>query len=84
MNKRHRVTLAAIFATPTPANLRWSNIEALFRALGATVQEREGSRVVVALGGAVRVFHRPHPRPEVGRATVRDVRDFLIQAGVSP
>ncbi len=95
MNKRQRATLEAIFASPTPADLRWSEIESLFRALGATISERAGSRVAVAIeyetsgiagekSVAVRVFHRPHPRPEVSRATVQDIRDFLTQAGVTP
>ncbi len=93
MNKRQRAILEAIFASPTPADLRWSEIESLLRALGATVSERAGSRVAVAIqyataGGeqavAVRVFHRPHPRPDAPKATVQDVRDFLTQAGVTP
>jgi hypothetical protein len=54
------------------------------KSLGVTVSEREGSRVAVLLNGRVAVFHRPHPRPETGKATVRDVRTFLENAGVHP
>jgi hypothetical protein len=84
MNKRYRRTLGAIFASPTPATLSWRDVEALLRSLGAHVEERAGSRVAVELRGAVRVFHRPHPRPEMKKASVRDVRDFLQQVGVKP
>lgn len=84
MNARHRRTLAAVFETPTRSDLRWLEIESLFTALGAEVSEGAGSRVRVALNGVRQVFHRPHPKPTTGRATVRDVRDFLGRAGVEP
>lgn len=84
MNARHRHTLSRIFAEPTPADLRWSEIEALFRAAGAEISEGSGSRVRVALGGVRAVFHRPHPSPDTKRTSVRAVRDFLIAAAVRP
>ncbi len=30
------------------------------------------------------VVHRPHPRPETGSATVRDIAAFLDALGVRP
>lgn len=84
MNQRHQRTLQAIFAQPTPATLEWARVEALVRALGADVEERAGSRVGVALNNARATFHRPHPRKEIGRLTVQDVREFLVNAGVTP
>jgi hypothetical protein len=84
VNKRHRAVLEAIFQTPTPANVPWREVESLFRALGAVVQERAGSWIGVMLNGVARVFHRPHPRPEIPKATLRDVRGFLVQAGIQP
>jgi hypothetical protein len=51
MNNRHRATLAAIFAHPTPSNIRWKDAVGLFKALGATIDEsREGSRVAFPHG----------------------------------
>lgn len=76
--------MARVFAEPTPADLRWDEIEALLRAAGAEVGEGSGSRVRVALNGVRAVFHRPHPRPETKRGAVRAVRDFLAAAGVTP
>jgi hypothetical protein len=83
MQKRHRRTLAAVFEKPTRNAMRWAEIEALLRALGQ-LEQRAGSRVAVNIGGVVGVFHRPHPKPDVGQKTIRDVRDYLTSAGVGP
>jgi hypothetical protein len=84
VNRRQQATLARVFAEPPPADLRWTDIEALFRAVGAEISEGAGSRVRVALGGVRAVFHRPHPSPDTKRGAVRAVRDFLIAADVRP
>jgi hypothetical protein len=84
MNSRQRRTLARIFEEPPPADLRWGDIEALLGALGAEVGEGAGSRIRIALHGVRAVLHRPHPRPETKRNTVRAVRDFLAAAGIDP
>jgi len=49
MRKKHKQTLLALFAQPVRANIRWSEIEALFVELGAEISERQGSRVAVVL-----------------------------------
>ena len=84
MQKAHRTTLAAIFARPTAAGLRWADIEALVRALGGVVEERAGSRVWVEINGKGAVFHRPHPRPETKKGAVDAMRKLLINAGIRP
>jgi hypothetical protein len=84
MNSRHRRTLSRVFSDPTPADLRWGEIEALLRSAGAEISEGAGSRVRVVLGGVRAVFHRPHPGPETRRSVVRAVRDFLAAAGINP
>lgn len=81
---KHDRTKAAIFADPIRADVRWTDIDALFRAEGAELSKGRGSRVRVALGGCKAVFHRPHPGDHTGKPIVRDVRDFLIKAGVKP
>jgi hypothetical protein len=80
----HRKTLLAVFEKPERANIAWRDIEALFVALGADVSEGSGSRVRVALNHVRAVFHRPHPRKEANKATVKSVRRFLEEAGVKP
>lgn len=84
MKAVHHRTLMAIFATPTPANLAWRQIEALFVGLGAQIIEGRGSRVRFELNGVIATFHRPHPHKEAKPYQVRDAREFLIQAGIKP
>jgi len=84
MKKTHQVTLDAIFSRPTRANIRWSAIESLIRALGGEISQREESRVAARLNGVIAVFHRPHPRPETKKGAVEAVRQFLQNAGVKP
>ena len=81
---KHERTLAAIFAEPVQANIAWSDTESLLRNLGADITEGKGSRVRVALNGVRAVFHRPHPEKEANKPTIRSVRQFLAEAGVSP
>jgi hypothetical protein len=60
------------------------DLEGVFVALGCEVYpNRAGSRVAVVLNGCKYSYHRPHPENEIGRKTVRDVRDFLTAAGVA-
>ncbi|WP_254894453.1 type II toxin-antitoxin system HicA family toxin [Chromobacterium haemolyticum] len=78
------ITLQLIFTRPISANIRWSDIEALFLELGAEIEEREGSRICVALFGVVRVFHRPHPSPDTDKGAVAAIRKWLETNGVTP
>lgn len=82
MNKKHRKTLAAIFKHPVQSNIKWSDIEALLRSLGAEVSEGSGSRVRIALNGIRAVFHRPHPKKETDKGSLVSMRRFLKNAGV--
>ena len=84
MKRKHRSTLALIFARPVNANIPWRDIEALFAELGAEISEREGSRIGVRLFGERRVFHRPHPSPETDKGAVANIRNWLKQNGVEP
>jgi hypothetical protein len=84
VNARHRKTLAAIFARPTLASIVFADIEALVKALGGTVAEREGSRVKIELLGHQWRCHRPHPGKEAKRYQVEEARELLERAGVNP
>jgi hypothetical protein len=84
MSKKHRRTLAAIFAEPVRANVSWSDIEAMLEARGAELSEGQGSRVRIALNGVRAVFHRPHPQKETDKGALRAMRRFLTEAGVTP
>lgn len=84
MKRKHQKTLEAIFKHPTSANIKWADIEALFNALGARIEEREGSRVGVILFNEIRVFHRPHPSPTTDKGAVTSIRQWLKQNEVTP
>jgi hypothetical protein len=84
VNNRQCATLAAVFEDPLRTDIGWGDIRSLLAALGGVISEGRGSRVRVTLGDRKAVFHRPHPRNETDRGTVRSVRTFLIEAGVAP
>ena len=83
MRRRHQRTLGRVLARPTPAGIHWAEIESLLGALGITIHERAGSRVHLVKGQESIVVHRPHPRPETSRETVRDLAAFIERVGVS-
>ena len=76
ISKQRRV-LAGIFSKPTLASIVFADIESLIKALGGTVQEREGSRVSVQLMGEEWRCHRPHPGKDAKRYQVEQARDLL-------
>ncbi len=84
VSSKHQRTLEAVFATPTRADLRWSDVERLIAALGGQIEERAGSRVLIRLGGKRAVFHRPHPKPQTDKGALVALRRFLESAGVTP
>ena len=68
-------------ARPTPVDIRWAEIESLLNALGVSLVERAGSRIQLVKGSESMVVHRPHPRPEASRDTVRDIVRFIERTG---
>jgi hypothetical protein len=84
VNAKQRKTLAAIFARPTSTSIPFVDIEALIKALGGTVSEREGSRVKIELMSEQWRCHRPHPGKEAKRYQVEEARELLERVGVLP
>ena len=84
MNRRHRKTLTAVFATPISGNIEWRKIEALFKAAGCEVIEGSGSRITILHKGRKATFHRPHPGKDAFRYQIRAAREFLENIGVTP
>ena len=82
MRSKHRNTLKAIFADPVRSNIPWADVEVMLAAAGADVSEGRGSRVRISLNGVDAVFHRPHPRKETDKGSVKSLRRFLSEAGV--
>jgi len=83
MKKKHLKTLEKIYRHPTSANIQWTDIESLFKELGADVSERAGSRVAVVLFNEVRVFHRPHPSPNTDKGAVASIRKWFEENEVT-
>lgn len=81
---KHRKTIAAIFAKPTKANIKFGDIESLVRALGGEVREGDGSRVVLELFGTREYTHRPHPGKEAKKYIVEKIREWLEGLEVTP
>jgi hypothetical protein len=62
----------------------WRELASLLRALGAEEQPGAGSRVRFVLEGSILSLHRPHPRRDLRKYAVEDVRDFLLARGIEP
>jgi hypothetical protein len=56
----------------------------MLKALGAEIEERAGSRIIISLNGVSLVFHRPHPQKETDKGAVKSIRIFLQNAGIKP
>jgi len=82
MNAKQRKTLGDIFHKPAKSSVQWSDVESLFKACGAHIEEGGGSKVCVMLNGVVAVFHRPQPRKETDKGALKSVRHFPENAGV--
>lgn len=84
MHTKHRRTLQKVFKRPTPADIRWNELVGLLSASGVEVSQRSGSRVGLKKGSERMVVHRPHPEPDTGKKTVRDIASFLKTIGIEP
>ena len=84
MKRQHQRTLERIFSHPVSANIKWKDIEALLNFLGAELIEREGSRVEVFLFNEVRIYHRPHPRPDTDKGALANIKKWLKENEVLP
>jgi len=83
VNSKQKKTLDDIFHNPVKSSILWIDIENLFKALGAYIEEGSGSRVCILLNDIAAVFHRPHPRKETDKGAIKSVRRFLVNAGVN-
>lgn len=84
MNKTQRKTLEQVFAKPVPSSIKWNDVVSMMTALGAEITESGGSPVKFKIDERSIVLHRPHPRKEMQRGAVRDLRAFLEERGITP
>jgi hypothetical protein len=84
MKSKHARTLTAIYTKPTLGGIVFADIESLVVTLGGSIFEGAGSRIAFELHGTRRYLHRPHPGKEAKRYQVEDMRDWLIEMGITP
>jgi len=84
VNSKHRKTLQALFARPTPGTVVFADVQALLLTVGCTLTEGAGSRVRFDHGAHVFLCHRPHPGKEAKRYQVEQAREFLEKLGITP
>ena len=82
MNNKNRKTLQNIFENPVRNNIQWMDVEKLVFALGGTINQGNGSRVRIVVGGVSLNIHTPHPQKELKPYQVRKLRELFIEGGV--
>lgn len=84
MSHKHQVLLRTIFQDPLPANVHWREVESLLSHLGATIEPSHGARFKISLNRVSEFIHHPHHSSDCSRELIKQVREFLAHAGVSP
>jgi hypothetical protein len=85
MREKHQKTLEAIFTQPISGSIKWADVEALLKTLGAEIEEREGSRIAVIFPGTLpAVYHRPHPSPNADKGAIAALRKWLESMDFKP
>ena len=72
-----------IFEKPTRCDVKWSDVESLFKALDGEVRDGRGARIRVTVGERDLNLHKPHKK-DMKKSAVDLVRDFLVLLGVKP
>ena len=81
MSHKHRALLSTIFHDPVSSNIHWREVESLLNHLGATIKTSHGARATVILNRHEFSLHHPHHGNEFSRDAIKDLRQFLANAG---
>lgn len=84
MSHKHSNLLRTVFHDPVSGNIHWREIESLLRHLGASVDPAHGARFHVTLNGFEAFLHHPHQGNVCDKMLVKQLREFLSRAGVTP
>lgn len=79
----HLSVLKAIFQEPGSANIHWREIESLLHRLGAKIETGHGARFRVELNHIEFILHHPHHGNEFSKHDIKQLREHLVNAGVS-
>lgn len=84
VSHKHVNLIRAIFHDPVSGNIHWREIESLLHHLGASIVPVGGARFHVKLNGFDEFLHHPHQSNVYGKQEVKQLREFLARAGVTP
>ena len=84
MSHKHENLLQSIFRDPISGNIHWREVESLLHHLGAEVESLSGARLRVKLNGHEDVLHRPHHSNTLSRQDVKNLREYLGHARITP
>ena len=84
MSHKHDSQLNAIFHDPVSGNIHWREVESLLRHHGAAITPAHGARFHVTLNEMDCFLHHPHQGSVCDRNLIKQLREFLLRAGVKP
>jgi hypothetical protein len=84
MSHKYEHLIHSIFQDPVSGNIHWREIESLLHHLGASVAPIQGARFRVVLNGIEGFLHHPHHSNVLQRQDVKNLRQYLASAGVTP
>ncbi|UOA07875.1 type II toxin-antitoxin system HicA family toxin [Methylobacter sp. S3L5C] len=76
--------LRVIFQDPISGNIHWREVESLLHHLGARIEPSHGARFRVILNEVEGILHHPHHGSVCNKQDIKHLREYLVQAGISP
>lgn len=83
MSHKHLNLLRTIFQDPISANIHWREVESLLNHLGALIEPSHGARFRIVLNRREGFIHHPHNSTTCSKQDIKQLREFLAQAGVT-
>jgi hypothetical protein len=84
MSHKHTSLLQAVFHDPVSGNIHWREVESLLKHLGASVEPAHGAVFKITLNGMEGFLHHPHQSNVCSKQVIKQLREYLSRAGVSP
>jgi predicted RNA binding protein YcfA (HicA-like mRNA interferase family) len=80
---KHEKTFEKMARSPTPGDIKWSEVKGALEWLGYELLKNSGSRrkFVHKLSKDLIICHEPHPSPDVGKCTIDEIVQHLREAG---